>query len=282
MNAPDRLRAVEAELNYMVPMAEKPFVYTYTPPAGTPGRNGRIEAHRVTIRDARPIVSGVSLDNEGFALVSGPAKTRNYYDKDEIERVCYPEAIDLVRKATGASRVVIFDHTIRVRPADKPSLTSRVEMKDGVRGPVGFAHNDYTPVSGPQRVRDLMGDEAEDLLKRRFVFVNIWRPIRGPVLDAPLALCDARSVADADMAATDLVYPDRTGEVFNALYNPAHQWFYFPAMEREEAVLIKCYDSLTDGTARWSLHTAFDDPTAPADAPPRESVELRSIAFFDD
>lgn len=282
MNAPERLHAVEAELNYMTPMDEKPFVYTYRPPEGTPGRNGKIEPHRVIIRDARPIASAVTLDVEGFALVSGPANTRDYYDKDEVERVCYPEAIELVRKATGASRVIIFDHTLRVRPDDKPSLTGRVEMKNGVRGPVGFAHNDYTPVSGPQRVRDLMGDEAEELLTRRFAFVNIWRPIRGPVLDAPLALCDARSVADADMAATDLVYPDRTGEVFNALYSAAHQWFYFPAMEREEAVLIKCYDSRTDGTARWSLHTAFDDPTAPADAPPRESIELRSIVFFDE
>lgn len=282
MNAPNRLRAVEAELNYMAPMDAKPFVYTFRPPEGVPGRNSEVEVHRVTIHDARPIAASIELDREGFALTSGPAETQNYYDKDEVERVCYPEAVELVRKATGASRVVIFDHTLRRRAAEKPSLTSRVEMVDGVRGPVGFAHNDYTPISGPQRVRDLMGDEAEALLTRRFAFINIWRPIRGPVLDAPLALCDARTVSDAEMAATDLVYPDRTGEIYNAFYSPNHEWFYFSALERDEAVLIKCYDSLKDGTARWSLHTAFDDPTTPADAPPRESIELRSIVFFDD
>jgi hypothetical protein len=131
-------------------------------------------------------------------------------------------------------------------------------------------------------VRDLMGAEADDLLTRRFAVVNVWRPIVGPVEEKPLALCDARSVATGDWIATDLLYPDRTGEIYYVAHNPAQRWFYFPKIQREVAVLIKCYDSATDGRARFSPHTAFADPNSPASARPRESIELRTLAFFDE
>ena len=143
-------------------------------------------------------------------------------------------------------------------------------------------HNDYTVKSGPQRVRDLMGAEAGDLLNGRFAVINVWRPIRGVVEEKPLALCDARSVAPQDWVATDLLYPDRTGEIYYVAHNPAQRWFYFPDMTREEAVLLKCYDSATDGRARFSPHTAFADPTSPANARPRESIEVRTLVFFEE
>jgi hypothetical protein len=144
-----------------------------------------------------------------------------------------------------------------------------------------MVHNDYTDKSGPQRVRDLLpAPEAEARLKRRFVEINVWRPIKGPVQAWPLALADAQSIAPADVIPADLIYADRTGEILYGIYNPAHRWNYFPRMAREEAVLIKCFDSLTDGRARFSLHTAFEDPTTPANAPPRESIEIRTLAFF--
>ena len=280
LEADAELRAVEAEMNYMEPMPERPYVYTYPPPEGTPGRNGRYKYHQVTIRDARPILAQLSLDVQGFRLVRQPSAVKNFYDSAEVEAVCYPETAEIVRRATGAQRAIVFDHTIRRRSTDRAPLHARQTMEDGVRGPVGFAHNDYTPKSAPQRIRDLMGEEAEDLLTRRYAYVNLWRPIRGPVLDAPLGLCDWRSLGPKDMVATDLIYPDRVGEVYNATFNPSHQWFYFPEMRTDEAVLIKCYDTREDGTARWSLHSAFDDPTTPPDAPPRESVELRALVFF--
>ena len=141
-------------------------------------------------------------------------------------------------------------------------------------------HNDYTAKSGPQRVRDLLGDEADELLKKRFAVINVWRPIRGPVVDAPLAVTDASSVADGDLVASDLIYPDRTGEIYYVKYNPDHKWFYVPAMRTDEVLLIKCYDSMKDGRARFSLHSAFDDPTSPAKAKPRQSIEVRTIAYF--
>jgi len=110
--------------------------------------------------------------------------------------------------------------------------------------------------------------------------VNVWRPIRGPLRDAPLAVCDAQTVAPGDWVPQDLVYPDRTGEIFALTYNPAHRWFYAPAMRTDEVLLLKCFDSAKDGRARFMPHTAFEDPTTPPDVLPRESIELRALVFF--
>ena len=147
--------------------------------------------------------------------------------------------------------------------------------------PASRAHVDQTVLSGPQRVRDLMGAEADDLLTRRFAIVNVWRPIRGPLYDAPLAVCDAASVKAGDLVAQDLIYRDRRGEIYGLTFNLAHRWYYAPAMQANEALLLKCYDSAKDGRARFMPHTAFEDPTAPADRLPRESIELRTLVFFD-
>jgi hypothetical protein len=186
----------------------------------------------------------------------------------------YPEAERIVAAVTGAPRIVVFDHTLRRRMSDARDRAPGVP-----RQPVNRVHNDYTENSGPQRVRDLMGAEAETLLRGRYAFINLWRPIAGPVLDAPLAMCDARSVLPGDLVSNDLIYRDRKGEIQAVLFNPSHRWFYVPEMRREEALLLKCYDSET-GVARFLPHSAFVDPTTPADAPPRESIELRTIAFF--
>ena len=147
------------------------------------------------------------------------------------------------------------------------------------RQPATRVHVDHTAKSGAQRVRDFFGAEADGLLKGRVQVINVWRPIRGPLRDAPLALCDARSVDPDDLVAQDLIYRDRVGEIYGVTYNPAHRWFYVPEMRREEALLLKCYDSATDGRARFMPHSAFADPTAPADVLPRESIEIRSLVF---
>lgn len=275
MNAPVQVGAeVQAHLNYIVPTGEKPASYTYEPPPGKPWRTGRYEPRLVTIRDGRPLIGRLSLDREGFELVRAPTAAKNLYDEQELREVYYPEVERIVRQATGAEKVLIFDHTIRTG-----ALTER--RADGLREAVKRVHNDYTERSGPQRVRDLLEpEEAERRLKNRFAFINLWRPIRGPVEEAPLALADARSMKAEDLVASDLIYRDRVGETYAIAYNPAHRWFYFPRMERDEAVLIKCYDSRRDGTARWSAHTAFDDPNTPASAAPRESIEVRTIAFW--
>jgi hypothetical protein len=128
-------------------------------------------------------------------------------------------------------------------------------------------------------VRDFFGDEADELLRGRVQVINVWRPIRGPLQDAPLAVCDAGSVAPGDLVPADLVYRDRVGETYGVKFNPEHRWYYVSDMQPDEALLLKCYDSATDGRARFAPHTAFEDPTAPADKLPRESIELRTLVF---
>jgi hypothetical protein len=178
-----------------------------------------------------------------------------------------------VRDTTGATRVLAFDHNVR-------SATLAERGEKGAQPPVRFPHNDYTERSAPQRVCDLVGgEEAEALLANRFAVINTWKPIRGPVLDTPLAVCEARSIQADDLVPTDLRYRDRTGEIYSLRFSPAHRWFYFSAMQADEVLLLKCFDS-DRGRARFTAHSAFDHPGAPAGASPRESIEVRTLAFF--
>jgi len=270
------LTEVIAPLTYLDPAGGRPVAYMYEPPPGVLQRSGRYVAALAAIRNGRPEAARHSLDAEGFRLLRHASATADFYDAEAVRRDYYPEAARLVREATGAAEVLVFDHNVRNGP-----LAARGEA--GAREPVRRVHNDYTHKSGPQRVRDLLpAAEAERRLARRFAIVNVWRPIRGPVLDTPLAVCDARSIAPEDFLPTDLVYRDRVGETYGVAASPQHRWWYFPRMQPDEALLLKCYDSATDGRARFTAHTAFDDPTAPADAPARESIEARTIAFFAD
>jgi hypothetical protein len=264
---------VLASMNYLADLSIRPT--TTNPPQGTgqPVRVGNYRNFPVRIHDARPVAGSLTLDRNGLALTRHDTKVVDFYNEDEVRRVYYPEMDALTKQATGATKVVVFDHTIR--HADKP-------VERGLRGPVQSVHNDYTEKSGPQRVRELLGEEeAARLFKHRFAEYNIWRPIAGPVKMWPLALVDSQTLAPQDLAVCELIYADRVGEIYLGVYNPAHRWLYVPDMARDEAILIKCYDSLKDGRARFSLHSAFADPTSPADAPPRESIEIRAFAFFD-
>jgi hypothetical protein len=267
-------RWVEAAVTYLADTAVKPV--TYNPPQGTglPRREGNYRQFAVRIHDARSAARTLSLDREGFALVRHDTAVRDFYDEAELRAVYYGEMERLVMQATGAIKAVVFDHTIRV---------AERAVERGLRAPVQTVHNDYTERSGPQRVRDLLdAPEAALRLKRRFAEYNVWRPIQGPVRMWPLGLVDAATIAPADLAVCDLVYADRVGEIYQGVFNPAHRWYYVPDMARHEAIVIKCYDSARDGRARFSLHAAFEDPGSPPDAPPRESIEIRTLAFFDD
>jgi hypothetical protein len=262
---------VEATLNYLAPMTERPYYYLYPPPAGEPGRNTRGDRRRVAVHDARALAQP-SLDVEGFALVKFASALADAYDPDAVRRVYHPEVEALVRRATGARRVLAFDHN--VRNADRAGRAD-----DLSQAPVRLVHNDYTQRSGPQRVRDLVGGvEAEALLRRRFAVINVWRPLRGPVQQNPLAFCDASSLAQRDFVPTDLRYRDRTGEIYSLCYRPEHRWFYYPAMQADEALLLKCFDS-DPQRACFTAHTAIDDPTSPPDAETRESIEVRTLVF---
>lgn len=265
---------VEAKLNYLAPMGERPFYYQYMPPDGK-WRNTHGDARELAIEDARDLDRPPSLDREGFALVPIETEVADLFDAQAVEATYYREVQELVEKHTGARRVVAFDFNLRRGQTN----SDEVGPEDGVQIPVRFVHNDYTLASGPQRVRDLMGDEAEALIARRFAVINVWKPIGRPVEEAPLGFCDASSMRQDDFVATDLRYRDRVGEIYSLYHRPEHRWFYYSGMRPDEALLLKCYDSATD-RARFTAHSAFDDPTSPGGAPARQSIEVRTLAFF--
>jgi hypothetical protein len=270
----ESLPFVTAELNYLAPTPGKPRTYAYDPPPGERKTTALPEPHPVPIFNARSIAGHISLDREGFALVRHPTAVRNFYDDKEVRSVYYPAAEAFIKATLKADRVFIFDHTVRKRVEGAADIRGA-----GPRQPATRVHVDQTAASGANRVREHLPDEAEELLQGRVQVINLWRPIQGPLRDSPLAMCDGQTVAPGDLVASDLIYPDRRGETYSVKYNPNHRWFYFPEMTAEEALLLKCYDSVSDGRTRFGPHTAFVDPTTPPDATPRQSIELRTLVF---
>jgi len=268
--APD---TIEATLNYIVDDGTKIFTQTGAPGDLDVRNGGTRDPHRVTMHNGRLEAKNIVLERDGFRFVPHDTKVKDFFDEDEIRRVYYPEMEALIKAESGAKRVVVFDHTLRT--ADD---AERAERK--IREVVPRVHNDYTEWSGPQRVRDLLPDEADELLKRRFAIIQVWRPIRHPVETFPLAIADARSIAFDDFVISERRYPNRIGQTYAVTYKPRHHWFWFPRMRRDEALVFKVYDSEKDGRARWTAHTAFNDETAPPNARPRESIEIRTLAFF--
>lgn len=265
--------SIEATLNYIVNDGTKLYTYTGGPGSLDVRHGGQPDPRAMTIRNGRLHVNEFQLEREGFRFVRHDTKVRDFYDADEVRRIYYPEMEALIKAESGAARVVVFDHTLRTADDE---LRERSKIREVVRR----VHNDYTEWSAPQRVRDILPNEAEDLLRRRFAIVQVWRPIKHPVETHPLAICDARTVCDDDLVISERRYPDRIGQTYAITYNPRHVWYWFPRMRREEALVFKVFDSLKDGRARWTAHTAFDDPTTPANARPRESIEIRTLAFF--
>jgi len=270
---------VSAELLYFSPPPDgsKPYTYVNADPSRPP-RNWVAEPHIVQIENLRGKEDSVTLDTAGYQFFRRPATHKAFTDDAEVEREYYPESVELVKELTGASRAVVFDHTIRRRrPGELDDSPQR-------RQPVPQVHVDQTNASAIARVhRHLPPTDAPALLRRRFQIINLWRPISHAAYDWPLALCDYRSVdTKEDLVPTTLRYPDRDGETLGVKYNPNHKWKYVRGMEPDEFVLIKCFDSKTDdNTAILTPHTAFDDPTTPKDAKLRESIELRLLVFYD-
>jgi hypothetical protein len=267
---------------------EAPIVYTpedgrrhqvFIPPMGTTTETRRSHPDAlvvVPIENGRSRQDAINLEQHGFELVNRPTSVTDFLNEDEIRSIYYPEVEQLLKDRTGATRVIIFDHTIRIDDGEKSAAL-------GQRQPVRRAHVDYTVKSGPQRVHDLAPDDADDLLSRRVAEVNVWRSIAGTVERAPLAVAEAPSISFDDLIATDLVYEDgsRVGEIYEFAHKPTHRWTYFPDMTADEALLLKSYDSETDGRSRFTPHTAFDHPETRPNAKGRESIEVRAFLFFD-
>ena len=266
---------VDAVMHYLASPPRKPCLF-----AGPLEQDGRPDARahqrcRARIHDARPIADSLSLDHEGFRLVRHASATRSFWSAADLERIYYPEIESLVASATGACWAFVLGHTVRRRVYGLPDHTSGAP-----RQPPMHVHVDFTERSAVRRLQDVAGLAARAALRRRFAIVSAWRPIRGPLHDAPLAMCDATSVAAADLVAVDVVKPGRIGEFFGVLASPQHRWMYFPGMRPDELLLFKSYDSAGDGIARFVPHAAFEDPSAPADRLIQESIEVKAVAVF--
>ncbi len=252
LDVSSQTKSLEATLHYLKRGAEKPVYYRTDPPPGEPRWNGIDDPREVRIEDARGRESEFTLDRNGFAIVKERSAVSDFYDPEQVKRVYYPEVETLLRES-WAPAGCSFSITMCATPRARTSRRHRVRcttITRSTRRRAAFATN--------------LGAKAPELLKHRFGVVNVWRPIRGPVLDSPLALCDARTFTDDDLIASDLVYAHVRGETSRVAYDPKHRWYYFSGMEADEALLIRVHDSADDGRARLSFHTSFENPLTPA------------------
>jgi hypothetical protein len=267
--------AVTADIEFLANGPGRPFSYGYDPDADAPPPSTEFTAHRVLIRDVRG-TRPLSLAANGAILLQSPTAVRNFYDDDELLGRYYPEAAEVIRDALGASRAVIFDHNVR----RGGRLALRADRYDQGR-PVHHAHTDYTEVSAARRLRDEFGAAANELAGCRYVQVNLWRPIRAPLRDAPLAICDGATVTPQSLRPADLRYPNRCGELYYLAHEAGQRWYYASDMGTDEAWLFKNFDSTPTGTGWVAPHSAFEDPRRHPHVPPRESIEVRAFAIFD-
>ena len=266
---------IRAQMNYIVDTGVPPVRYIDWPEMAHKEIPPQYRQHEMTIRNGRPLRDTFKLDTHGFVFADHDTKVKDFTNESERKRVYDPEVAQLIKRHSGASEVLVFDHTIRIGD-------EQAQKAIGARPPVKGVHNDYTENSAPRRLREIVGDaEAERRFKKRWAIIQVWRPIRGKVMIDPLGICDGRSIPQTGFILVQRRYKDRTGEVYHIAHNPAHVWFYFPEMTRNEALVFKVFDTDASVATRFTAHSAFDDPNTPPNAPPRESIETRTFAFWD-
>lgn len=267
--------SVRGSVYYAARRDDRQLFHYALAPHGAEETNIEFVEHVVEIADVRWLSWALRLEVEGASVLRHRSEVRSFYDETELRRVGYPETAELVRSATGATDVIVFDHNIR-GSVDRAKAPSAGDL----RPPVFHIHTDFTGKSAEARAAAVSGRTAG--AGRRMAAINVWRPIAGPLRDCPLAICDASSVERRDLLAADLLYPDRTGQIYYVAFNPAHRWYYASDMQTDEVWMFKNYDSSPDGRAWSTPHTAFVDPTRHPAVAARESVEFRAFAFFDD
>lgn len=275
-----------------------------------------VDERQVTVHDAR-LAEKKTLAESGFQLIDDPFRQTDldFFDHARVTRVYYEECSRLIAEATGAERVYAFDHNIR-------SAAGKQEKRgvlggQQVQNPLHLVHNDYTLTSAPERIQRLArppsGNDTlrtilepgrsllpPEMAKRaledrgRFAIINVWRNITDqPVATHPLALCEGASLSVEDLVVLEIHYADRIGENYLAKHSPQHRWYFFPAMTRDEALLIKQWDSAgelarkdssgadaPEAPCTFSLHSAFEDPATPEGAPDRWSIEVRCAVLY--
>lgn len=274
------MKDVIAGLHYLSPSSQRPYSYIHEPPPGLPWESGQYELHPMEIKDARAAPQPPSIACEGFELRDAPSAVRDFLDDEAVRGIYYSEAKELALAVSGARRAYVFDHLLRRRESGRAAVSFGRQDSQGRPAVNGRIHNDYTEQSGRRRLGLVLTDAGQAEQVARYAIVNIWRAISGPVLDTPLAVCDARTVVPADLVESEVRYPRRTGEIYHARHSPRHRWSYYSEMDRHEALVFKQYDSQTAGVPRFVLHTAFDLPSIPPEAPLRESIELRCLVVY--
>jgi hypothetical protein len=266
---------IRAQMNYIVDTGTPPVRYIDWPEMEHKEIPPQYKQHLMAIRNGRPLRDSFKLDTHGFVFTDHQTTMKDFTDEAERKRIYEREVAELIKKHSGASEVLVFDHTVRI--GDEQAMKAI-----NARPPVKGVHNDYTESSAPRRLREIVGDaEAERRFKKRWAIIQVWRPIRRTVLIDPLGICDGRSIPRTGFILVQRRYKDRTGEVYHIAYNPAHEWFYFPEMKRHEAMVFKVFDTDPNVATKFTAHSAFDDPNTPPNAPPRESIETRTFAFWD-
>jgi len=266
---PDELLA---DLIFVDPAGESPMLHLAKPSEPDPERTrGSFVPVEVVLHNGRRLERETTLDEEGFVFVRHETAVEDFYDDAQVRAIYYPEIEALVEVLTGASRVIVFDHTVRGTHAG-PRGTVEVEL------PSDNMHCDFTLRAALETLGQVVPPgEWEAMQQGRVLQLNLWRPITGPLRTMPLAVCDAGSLKAESFIHTPLVRPDFASEFTTLAHDPAQRWYYLPGMTRDEVIIFKNYDS-DPSCPTWTMHGAFTDPPAPADAPPRESIEVRVVA----
>lgn len=267
---------VDTVLNYFKPNEDG------SPPApayvGDPKTYDRpFDPRPVRVKDLTGRENKFTLDKNGFQIYKHISNEKDFLDEEKIKDTYYKETEQLLKDATGASKIFIFDHTIRRPDPNAPVTPNGTQL----RGPVQRVHIDQSYSASLNRVRFHLPEEADELLKGRVEIINVWRPIKR-ILRDPLALAEADSVSEDDLVPIGLIYPNRKGETLSVKHSNNHRWWFKYGITPGEVILIKCFDSKTDGRARRVPHTAFVDPSATGDLPARESIEIRALVFHED
>jgi hypothetical protein len=265
-------RPVETRVNYIGAMSVRPRYY-----ANDHSRDVlALEGHAIEVTDARGLRPAPSLAREGFVLVEHESAVEDFRDREQVAARHPPEIERLLRDLSGADAVVVNGPGV-LRFGEKSAESGQLDNSR----PARFIHidvSDATAAAFAERAR------PPGRAIRRFAHYNVWRTFSPPPQDVPLALCDARSVAPADLVAADAVFdvagqPEWSFEGLVVRYSAAHRWYYYSRMTRSEVLVFKTHDSMSDAPSQVP-HVAFDDPTCPPNVPPRSSIEMRGIAYW--
>lgn len=266
---------VNTQVRYLNEDHEDELYHYLDPAPGQQQTNVKTGPFNVKISDIRTRAINFTLENAGFQIVDDNKHDPEYAifdDKDRIIAEYYPQIEEILKEQTGATKVFIFDHTIRRRQDNAVDSVNN-------RQPVFSAHVDQTPEAAINRVRRHLGGDANRLLKGRVQLINVWRPLFDDNTETPLAVADFRSIVpERDLVTVKLLYPDYVGETYRVKFHKNHQWYYHSHQNKNDVLLLKCYDSKT---GVLTPHTAFSNPKTSPTARPRESIEVRALVFHE-